>query len=1095
MKRPAQSRFAGVIPVLRRSTPRLGALAAIAILAMTTALPGTSLANCPVRAGNTASTPDTPDFTDHGNGTVTHNKTGLIWKKCPEGRTYSAGSCTGTTGTYTWQAALRRGVLDTTTPTIPANSNDWRLPSRTELLSIVETGCTSPAINTTLFPNVAASAAYWTSTHAGDAAPDSAFAVRFNHGISFIATKDFAASARLVRSGNTANDYYRAAVPTEPAAFFFSPKVANIDLEIPANDQQGQWVSSEEKQITGIVTAGGLAVTITGGEFRIYNNATWGNWGTTGTIRNNDKLQLQVKAAYGYSASASATVYISGRSATFLVTTGSAPPDTDPDQFIFVNQTDVLPSALITSAPIVVGGINQSVAINVSGGAYSINGGTYTTAPGTVSNSDSVTVQHTSSASWGGGTASTTLTIGSGGEAKFGIFTSTTAVRDISPDAFSFTDQTGVALNTLIESNSITVNGINDSVSISVTGTAGRESAYQIDGGSWVNTGGTVTNGQTVKVRHRSNTGYTATVDTTLTIGDRSDIFTTTTAALDTTPDDYSFTTQTGVTRSTPVTSDPVTIAGINGPTNIALVSPADGTHQFEIRASDDITIVRAFGTANTTISNGQIVRVRHNSSASYSTSVVTTLNIGGVQRTFTSTTMAAPNDTTPDPFSFTNQNPVQLGTTITSGEITVTGISAATNLTLTGGHLYDKNLSGSFIACPVPPTVCTTVVNNDKIRVRHTSSANELAATNSMLTIGTGTTETATFTSTTGDKTPVAFTNPNIFTDVNPALINTPYESSNAISITGITIPTSIRITGGEYQINGGGWSNATQTNVVNNNDTIKVRHTSSASQTTAVNTVLYVGGATEQSDTFTTTTGDSIPATFTNPNLFTDQTNVAVNTLFTSNAITVSGITIPTAISVSGGEFQVLGTDGTTVVRDWDTASTTISNNQKVKVRHTSSASNSIAVNTTITVGPAGNQQTETFTSTTIAPACGTADWVNNVSFSNTNSDEGLSCTRKKVSINGICDSTTIAKGSAGNPTRFSYRVCNAAGTVCNTRTTTANFTINPTDTLELTFINNNNPGTWIMNISIGGANKTWQHETVNDSNRPCQPVSDFP
>ncbi|HOC60540.1 MAG TPA: fibronectin type III domain-containing protein, partial [Smithellaceae bacterium] len=54
------------------------------------------------------------------------------------------------------------------------------------------------------------------------------------------------------------------------------------------------------------------------------------------------------------------------------------------------------------------------------------------------------------------------------------------APADTTPDAFTFTDQTGVALSTVIESAAITVSGINTASAISVTG-----GEYSINGGAW----------------------------------------------------------------------------------------------------------------------------------------------------------------------------------------------------------------------------------------------------------------------------------------------------------------------------------------------------------------------------------------------------------------------------------------------------------------------------------------------------------------------------------------------------------------------------------------------------------------------------------
>lgn len=96
--------------------------------------------------------------------------------------------------------------------------------------------------------------------------------------------------------------------------------------------------------------------------------------------------------------------------------------------------------------------------------------------------------------------------------------------------------------------------------------------------------------------------------------------------------------------------------------------------------------------------------------------------------------------DVTPDAFTFTDQTGVERSSTITSAPITVTGITAAAVITVTGGE-YDINGSGTFTSDP------GTVNNGDTVRARHTSSASYSTATNTVVTIG-GVSDT--FTSTT---------------------------------------------------------------------------------------------------------------------------------------------------------------------------------------------------------------------------------------------------------------------------------------------------------------------------------------------------------
>jgi len=84
---------------------------------------------------------------------VTDSKTGLTWRRCSEGQTWSGGTCTGTATTYTHEGALAQAKTQT----------GWRLPNVKELASLVDKTRTSPAIDTTAFP-AAPSNGYWSST-------------------------------------------------------------------------------------------------------------------------------------------------------------------------------------------------------------------------------------------------------------------------------------------------------------------------------------------------------------------------------------------------------------------------------------------------------------------------------------------------------------------------------------------------------------------------------------------------------------------------------------------------------------------------------------------------------------------------------------------------------------------------------------------------------------------------------------------------------------------------------------------------------------------------------------------------------------------
>ncbi len=101
-------------------------------------------------------TTPTSDFTDNGDGTVTHQQTGLTWMRCSLGQTWTGTDCSGTALTYTYATAKKQTANF-------AGYSDWRLPNIAELQTIVERDNVAPAINTELFPNTPNNA-FWSSS-------------------------------------------------------------------------------------------------------------------------------------------------------------------------------------------------------------------------------------------------------------------------------------------------------------------------------------------------------------------------------------------------------------------------------------------------------------------------------------------------------------------------------------------------------------------------------------------------------------------------------------------------------------------------------------------------------------------------------------------------------------------------------------------------------------------------------------------------------------------------------------------------------------------------------------------------------------------
>ena len=134
-------------------------------------------------------------YNDHADGTVTDIKTGLMWQKCSQGQAYNAGACDNAATTFNWQAALTSAQTANTGSNY--NYNNWRLPNKNELESLVEVACYNPAINDTLFPSTQ-SLDYWSSSPY-ILSLNGAWNIHFSGGSVHDNLKSHSAHVRLVR--------------------------------------------------------------------------------------------------------------------------------------------------------------------------------------------------------------------------------------------------------------------------------------------------------------------------------------------------------------------------------------------------------------------------------------------------------------------------------------------------------------------------------------------------------------------------------------------------------------------------------------------------------------------------------------------------------------------------------------------------------------------------------------------------------------------------------------------------------------------------------------------------------------------------------
>ena len=138
------------------------------------------------------STSPAADFNLGQNGTAVDNKTGLMWMRCSLGQEWIEKECRGEADLMNWGKSLQ-----VSTGFEFAGYTDWRLPNKNELVSIVEERCSSPSINSKIFPS-APPLFFWTSSpYAG--LGHGAWSVDFGFGTVSATVKTGRLNVRLVR--------------------------------------------------------------------------------------------------------------------------------------------------------------------------------------------------------------------------------------------------------------------------------------------------------------------------------------------------------------------------------------------------------------------------------------------------------------------------------------------------------------------------------------------------------------------------------------------------------------------------------------------------------------------------------------------------------------------------------------------------------------------------------------------------------------------------------------------------------------------------------------------------------------------------------
>lgn len=351
-----------------------------------------------------------------------------------------------------------------------------------------------------------------------------------------------------------------------------------------------------------------------------------------------------------------------------------------PDSFTFADVTGANPSTLTTSSAVTVAGINTAVPVSVTGAGaeISIAGGAWGIL-GSVSAGQTVAVRVTSSGSFSTA-VSTTVMVGTVTDS----WSVTTRAADTTPNAFNFTDLSGVNLSSLSTATAITPTGYEAGAAVSVTGSGSPQ--ISINGGAW-GTSGTITPGQTIAVRLTSSGSVSSALTATVTIGGVSDTWSVTTRV----GSSCSASSKTWLTNCTGTVS-----AAAHGANGTATITDPGGCG------------TAYYGSGTFACSDGAFT---------YSSGTCT-------QQTAC--------DTTPDAFTFTDVTGADPSTLTTSNTVTITGINTAATVTATGGAQFSINGGGWGTS--------GSITNGQTLAVRLTSSASYSTAVSSTVTVGTGT-------------------------------------------------------------------------------------------------------------------------------------------------------------------------------------------------------------------------------------------------------------------------------------------------------------------------------------------------------------------
>lgn len=377
---------------------------------------------------------------------------------------------------------------------------------------------------------------------------------------------------------------------------------------------------------------------------------------------------------------------------------------------------------------------------------------------------------------------------------------------DSDPDTFAFDSVSNAELSTSYDSNTVTITGLETSVT--VTATNGAETS--VNGGVFNTSSKTVSNNGTLQLRMTSSANHATKKTTSVSVGSASTSWSITTKSEPAQiPNTFSFNDVIDAPVNAIVTSNEVTITGITQPVTVS--SPSNVLLGFESQVNGG-----AWSGDAKIIENGGKLRLRLNTtSTALGDTQSTDVAVGSGAAVPWNVTNQTTADGSPNYFEFDDALDQPASTPINSNSVTITGINVNTTVTATNGALISI-AGGAYNSSP------QIISNGQSLSVRLTSSPDPGGEVETDVTVGNSPLEQLTttwkvVTTTSGDTTPDAF----YFIDKDDQVPNT-YVESNTVLIQGITSPSPFTVTNGQASINGGNW---VFTGEVSNGDTMKLR------------------------------------------------------------------------------------------------------------------------------------------------------------------------------------------------------------------------------------------------------------------------------